>query len=50
MTFLLVVILLLGGEYHEFVVDSGLTLEDCAQVLTENIEVSSALLCVPEEA
>lgn len=36
MTFLLVLTLLLGGNYHTFVVDHGLTQEDCLAAVAAN--------------
>lgn len=36
MTFSLVLVLLLGGAEHRFVMDTGLTAGDCVQALTDN--------------
>lgn len=36
MTFSLVLVLVLGGQRHTFVMDTGLTAGDCVQALTDN--------------
>lgn len=36
MTFSLVLVLILGGQRHTFVMDTGLTAGDCVQALTDN--------------
>ncbi|QZI85579.1 hypothetical protein CPT_Suzuki_006 [Stenotrophomonas phage Suzuki] len=35
-TFSLVLVLILGGERHTFVMDTGLTAGDCVQALADN--------------
>ena len=38
MAFFLVLVLILGGEKHAFVVDTGLTASDCVQAIAENTQ------------
>lgn len=37
MTFSLILVLILGGQKHTFVVDTGLTAGDCVQAISENL-------------